>query len=63
MNLELVRRQVIEDLKNLPSVKISLESVISDFIENLKPFRIIKSKLKYIITFQPETFFYIILQS
>ena len=62
MNLELVRRQVIEDLK-LPSVKISLESVISDFIENLKPFRIIKSKLKYIITFQPETFFYMILQS
>ena len=63
MNLELVRRQVIEDLKNLPSVKISLESVISDFIENLKPFRITKSKLKYIITFQPETFFYMILQS
>ena len=63
MNLELVRRQVIEDLKNLPSVKISLESVISDFIENLKPFRITKSMLKYNITFQPETFFYMILQS
>ena len=58
-----VRNQVIDDLKNLPSVKNPPESVISDFIENLKLFRITKSKLKYIITFQPETFFYMILQS
>ena len=32
------RKLVIDDLKNLPSVKNSPESVISDFIENLKLF-------------------------
>ena len=33
-----VRNQVIDDLKNLPSLKNPPESVISDFIENLKLF-------------------------
>ena len=33
-----LRKQVIADLKNLPSVKIPPESVISDYIENKKLF-------------------------
>ena len=35
---EFDRRQVIDDLKNLPSLKIPPESVNSDIIKNLKLF-------------------------
>ena len=53
MNSEFDRRQVIDDLKNLPSVKIPLESVISDFIENLKLF-VFKLKLSFILFYNPK---------
>ena len=47
------RRQVIDDLKNLPSLKIPPESVNSDIIKNLKLF-VLNLKLSLIVFYNPK---------
>jgi hypothetical protein len=50
---EFDRRQVIDDLKNLPSLKIPPESVNSDIIKNLKLF-VLNLKLSLIVFYNPK---------